>query len=71
MEGSIELEVSDDGKGIAAERRREALAEGHIGLASVEQRVAANGGELRLQSDPGAGTRVCVKLLDQEPGAGP
>lgn len=66
VEGSIELEVSDDGTGIAAARPREALAEGHIGLASVEQRVEANGGELRVDSEPGAGTRVRVKLVDQE-----
>jgi two-component system NarL family sensor kinase len=66
VEGSIELEVSDDGTGLAAERPREALAEGHIGLASVEQRVEANGGELRVDSEPGAGTRVRVKLVDQE-----
>jgi len=70
VDGSIELEVSDDGKGIATARRREALAEGHIGLASVEQRVEANGGELRLDSEPGEGTRVRVKLLDQAPAAG-
>ncbi len=36
---------------MSAERRREALVEGHIGLASVAQRVEANGGELELESD--------------------
>ena len=54
-----------------ADRRREALAEGHIGLASVTQRVEANGGELRLETTPGSGTRVRVKLLDQGAGASP
>jgi signal transduction histidine kinase len=51
------------------ERRREALAEGHIGLASVTQRVEANGGELRLQTTPESGTQVWARLLDQVPGA--
>ena len=66
-EGWIELQVLDDGTGISAARRREALLEGHIGLASVEQRVEANGGELRIGSELGGGTEVWAKLLDQEP----
>lgn len=63
--GSVELSVTDDGAGMEADRRREALAEGHIGLASVTQRVEANGGELHLETTPGSGTRIRVKLLDQ------
>src|SRR5688572_8566703 len=43
-DGAVEMWVADDGAGMAPERRREALAEGHIGLASVTQRVEANGG---------------------------
>ena len=34
---------------MAPARRREALVEGHIGLASVAQRIEANGGELQLR----------------------
>lgn len=64
-EDAIELQVMDDGGGMSAERRREALVEGHIGLASVAQRVEANGGELELESAPGSGTRVWARLLDQ------
>ena len=37
---ALELEVADDGRGIEPGRREEALAEGHIGLASVTERVA-------------------------------
>ena len=55
---SIELQVMDDGTGMTADRRREALVVGHIGLASVAQRVEANGGELEIESAPGSGTRV-------------
>ena len=68
--GSVELIVADDGEGMDAARRREALAEGHIGLASVTQRVEANGGEVTLETAPGSGTRVWVRLADQEPGSG-
>lgn len=63
--GSVDLLVADDGDGMDAERRREALGEGHIGLASVTQRIEANGGELRLESAPGSGTRVWASLSDQ------
>jgi two-component system NarL family sensor kinase len=68
-DGSIEVIVVDDGAGMEPERRRDALAEGHIGLASVAQRVEANGGELRIEATPGSGTEVRATLVDQEAGA--
>jgi two-component system NarL family sensor kinase len=46
----VELTVSDNGRGFPPERRAEALAEGHIGLASVAQRMRAAGGTLELAS---------------------
>ncbi|MET0751469.1 MAG: ATP-binding protein, partial [Solirubrobacterales bacterium] len=55
--GELELEVIDDGRGIEEGRRDEALAEGHIGLASVHERVRAASGEFELESSP-AGTRA-------------
>lgn len=58
----LELVVSDDGRGMPPERPREALATGHIGLASVAQRVEAAGGELDIDSEPGRGTTVRVEL---------
>ena len=69
--GAVELIVTDDGQGMDEDRRRAALAEGHIGLASVTQRVEANGGELTLETEPGSGTRVWARLLaDQDSGSG-
>ncbi len=68
QEGAVELSIADDGEGMAPARRREALVEGHIGLASVAQRIEANGGELQLRAEPGSGTKVLATLLDQEPG---
>jgi two-component system NarL family sensor kinase len=58
----LELVVSDDGRGMPPERPREALAAGHIGLASVAQRVEAAGGELHIDSELGRGTTVRVEL---------
>lgn len=58
----VELEVRDDGAGFDPARREAALAEGHIGLASSEQRVRSAGGELIVSSAPGSGTRVQAVL---------
>jgi two-component system NarL family sensor kinase len=57
----IELEVIDDGTGIAPGRRDAALAEGHIGLASVNERVRAASGEFELASSA-AGTRALARV---------
>ena len=56
------LEVADDGVGFAPVRRAEALADGHIGLASSVERVEALGGRVEIASAPGHGTRVLVTL---------
>jgi two-component system NarL family sensor kinase len=46
----VELTISDNGRGFPPERRAAALAEGHIGLASVAQRMRAAGGTLEVSS---------------------
>jgi len=58
----VELEVADDGAGIAEDRLRAAVAEGHIGLASSAERVEAVGGRFALGGGPGRGT-VATALL--------
>jgi two-component system NarL family sensor kinase len=58
----IELEVRDDGVGFDAARRDVALVDGHVGLASSEQRVRSAGGELIVTSAAGAGTLVQARL---------
>jgi two-component system NarL family sensor kinase len=58
----IELEVRDDGSGFDPAQRATALARGHIGLASTEQRVRSAGGELVVVSAPGRGTTVRAVL---------
>ena len=56
--------IADDGRGIPSGRQAEALAEGHIGLASVNERVRAAGGEFELSTSP-AGTRAVARLPDR------
>ena len=57
----LELEVSDNGRGIEPGRREEALVEGHIGLASVTERLHQCGGTFELQSSA-AGTRALARV---------
>ena len=58
---ALEFVVSDDGKGLEPGRRERALAEGHIGLASLSQRVNFAGGEFRLETSD-AGTIALARL---------
>jgi PAS domain S-box-containing protein len=51
----LRFEVADDGRGVDLDHARQAVARGHIGLASAAQRVEALGGRLELESRPGDG----------------
>jgi two-component system NarL family sensor kinase len=62
VDDGVELEVIDDGRGIQPGRREQALAEGHIGLASVTQRLQTVGGELELAHGPDGGTVALARL---------
>jgi diguanylate cyclase (GGDEF)-like protein/PAS domain S-box-containing protein len=60
---AIVLTVRDDGVGMrATERADEALAAGHVGLASTRRRIDAAGGQVELESAPGKGTTVRVSV---------
>jgi two-component system, NarL family, sensor kinase len=61
----VALVVRDDGSGIAAGRIEEALMQGHIGLASVRERVLALGGGLGIETALGDGTTVHITLPAQ------
>jgi signal transduction histidine kinase len=56
----VRLSVIDDGGGFDVPAS--AAAPGRLGLRSIEARVRAVGGELRIESEPGRGTRVEVRL---------
>jgi signal transduction histidine kinase len=53
----VELRISDAGRGIPAERM-----EGGFGIRSMAERALAVGGQFSVDSEPGAGTRIDVKL---------
>jgi len=58
----VVLEVADDGGGIEPGRLAEAPRQGHIGLASLTERVEAIGGHLDIESGIPVGTTVRVRL---------
>jgi two-component system sensor histidine kinase UhpB len=53
---TIELRISDDGAGYEGGRARERL-----GIAGMRERALLCGGELSVESAPGAGTRVTLR----------
>jgi signal transduction histidine kinase len=52
---SVAVEIADDGVGGAT-------IEGSTGLRGLADRVAALGGQLQVESPPGAGTRVVASI---------
>jgi signal transduction histidine kinase len=55
----IALEVSDDGVGFDPE----GSFSGHLGLKSMRERATSLGGTLRVESAPGEGTTVRVRII--------
>jgi signal transduction histidine kinase len=56
---ALELHIADDGRGFdeAAARRR-----GGLGLTSIDERVRLVGGTVRVDTSPGRGTRISVRV---------
>jgi signal transduction histidine kinase len=58
--GWLELRVHDDGCGFAPDG--DAAEDGHMGLGLMRSRAEDAGGSLELESSPGAGTTVTLRL---------
>ncbi len=56
---SVCLSVSDDGEGFAA---HEPSPTGHFGLLDMRERAQSMGSHLRVESEPGHGTRIAVEI---------
>ena len=63
----LALRVEDNGIGFDADR---AFGSGHLGLANLRGRALAMGGSLRIDSRPGDGTAIIVRLPVDEGVAG-
>jgi two-component system NarL family sensor kinase len=64
--GLVVLEVQDDGCGIPDGRVRQALLDGHVGLAAVTERVEVLGGWVQITTAPGTGTVVRITLPEPD-----
>ena len=60
--GTVLLAVTDNGQGAPTKAFGDAVARGHIGLASAIERVEVIGGTLEITSSTGEGTAVLVSL---------
>ena len=58
-DGQLLVEVADGGRGFDA---RNAVSDGHLGIAGMRQRVEILGGTFSVESAPGAGTRIRASL---------
>ena len=59
----ITLTVQDDGRGFDPRMKSERATDGsHMGLIGIRERVALLGGHFSLDSTPGRGCRIVVKL---------
>jgi two-component system NarL family sensor kinase len=58
----VRLEIDDDGCGFTAEDLDSRRRDGHVGLSLLRDLVADAGGSLRVESQPGSGTHVCVEV---------
>jgi signal transduction histidine kinase len=65
-DGSVNLEASDNGKGV----REEQLSAGSsLGILGMRERALLLGGELTITGAPGEGTSVRVRIPDTHPTA--
>lgn len=66
-EGSgVRLEVRDDGTGFDP-RKRPLESEGGFGLFGIREQLRHYGGRLTLDTAPGAGTRIVIRIPDPSP----
>lgn len=62
--GFVALAIEDDGRGFEVPRTDAAALMGSqgMGLQSIQERVSALGGEMSIQSAPGKGTRLFIRI---------
>jgi signal transduction histidine kinase len=62
IDNRVVMEIIDDGCGFNPEEKGKA---GGMGLANMQERTAALGGQLALHAQPGQGTRITVTFQDR------
>ncbi|MCY1424918.1 Signal transduction histidine-protein kinase/phosphatase DegS [compost metagenome] len=64
--GELCLRISDDGRGFEASAMRQGVS---FGLVGMHERVLMLGGSLQIDSQPGEGTTLWVRVPLNPPGA--
>ena len=62
LDGMAVLRIEDDGKGFTAADVAARRAKGHVGTNAIVELAEDAGGSLSIDSQPGKGTRVVLKL---------
>jgi len=69
--GAVSLIIEDDGRGFDVDALMGADdGEGRLGLLGMQERVALVGGSFQIESSPGAGTTLFVRLILETPRSG-
>lgn len=66
LENTVHLTVSDDGMGFDPYALRQMGDHTGWGLITMEERAVAAGGKFRIESCPGSGTRITIKVEEKE-----
>ena len=61
-ETMLEVSVTDDGAGFDGDPDENLLSAGHLGVAGMRERIALAGGEMRVESRAGLGTRLTFRF---------
>jgi signal transduction histidine kinase len=62
------MEIADNGRGFDVAGKPGTDQTGRLGLLGMQERVRHVNGGLAIESAPGRGTRLCVRIpLDQKP----
>ena len=70
-DGTMHLEIGDNGRAFTPERVAEAQGDGHLGLLGIRERAELLGGSLLLEAVPGQGTTIRVQIPIPPPHAVP
>lgn len=69
LDGNFSVVIEDDGRGFEVEEAKDkALTNRKFGLLGMDERAAMIGGKVSIESSPGSGTTVYVKIPMQEKG---
>lgn len=70
VQGDCEILIEDDGVGMTIEPESDRTSGDHLGLSIMEERAKRIGGTVRIESEPGEGTRILLHFRYPEPATG-